>query len=490
MFFMFTPTVTYVFHRRILLFAGLGIFSILNSATTVAASLNCARATSPTEKSICQHQELRALDARLSLAYSRIGSVDKQQRSTQRQAQLAWLKQRNICESDQACLSTRYQERIAVLGAAFKKATAYKPDDLDLAALEDLRHAVQVRQKIDPEFPVESVMAALAIHEGTSFSNKRDDENADGTATFPRIRPDGVTAGEWKALQASDIEGGGENGGASYTLIDLDGDGSRDLVIDSYVGGTGLFIYTSALRRVGPRFVGAYTVLQTREDKAPASRSDEGDAPSDQGSMYSINGRGANQSAHWIRLRGRVYAAYRNSTYGEEDIYLLRPLTKIGKVPKLTVRYRYRLSVPVLQPTGDGRGLEVRLDEVTHEALTRAVALVSPTEARDIGRADRPICPVPSGVEGDDRENYFDFGPGHYSFEIVGDMPVWIGRQCYIGRVMDWFGGYSPQGGLNAQIWVRKPETADEQKTYVINGKRAVEKIDTSIAPVEGDNGM
>ncbi len=41
-----------------------------------------------------------------------------------------------------------------------------------------------------------------------------------------------------------------ENGKVSFTLIDLDGDGKRDLIIDSYVGGTGLFSYTGVLSEV------------------------------------------------------------------------------------------------------------------------------------------------------------------------------------------------------------------------------------------------
>ncbi len=36
----------------------------------------------------------------------------------------------------------------------------------------------------------------------------------------------------------------------SFTLIDLDGDGKRDLIIDSYVGGTGLFSYTGCSSEV------------------------------------------------------------------------------------------------------------------------------------------------------------------------------------------------------------------------------------------------
>lgn len=123
------------------------------------------------------------------------------------------------------------------------------------------------------------------------------------SAHFPTKRPPGVTSDEWRALLASGIDGGGENGSASYTLMDINGDGQRDLIIDTYSGGTGLFSYVGALRREGGKFAGA-----------------------------------------------------------------------------------------------DG------------------------------------LCPVPDTVKGDDRGVYYSYGPGHYTFEIVADMPVWVGASATSGN--------------------------------------------------------
>ncbi|MDK8013896.1 DUF1176 domain-containing protein, partial [Escherichia coli] len=58
-----------------------------------------------------------------------------------------------------------------------------------------------------------------------------------------------ISDDEWQAFLQSDISADSENGKVSFTLVDLDGDGRRDLIIDSYVGGTGLFSYTGVLKR-------------------------------------------------------------------------------------------------------------------------------------------------------------------------------------------------------------------------------------------------
>lgn len=427
----------------------------------------------------------------MSASYHRLEAARPQQRHELRTAQREWLKQRDACGSGQACLADRYQERLDALHVALHKITAYRPDNVDLAALHDLRQAVQAKCQTDRELPLEAVLDSLKIKQGmTTFSNVQDASRPNSVAQFPNMRPSGVTVDEWNALRASSIEGGGENGSASYTLIDIDGDGQRDLVIDSYSGGTGLFTYTSTLRRQGPKFKGAYTALQTPGDKPLQDGDADSESTGDQAYMYSTNDRGANQSATWIRLRGRLYVAYRNGYYGEDDVYLLRPLTVVGDVPKLIVHYRYQLNVPATQPVAEDGKREMHLDAATHEALMRALALVPRETARDVGDSGKSICPVPATVKGDERDAYSSFGPGHYSYEIVSDIPVWIGGHCFIGRVVDWFGRYSKDDGLSAEIWIRNPSDVDEMQIYVIAGRRIVEKIDTTIAPIEGDNGM
>jgi len=446
------------------------------AAPAFAAGLECSRAATATEKAICADQNLRKLDVQLSTAYGRLAAAQPAQRGALRRAQADWLKTRDRCGADTGCIAMRHEERLTALQTQLRYVNAYKPDDVDREALEELHQAVEAMRKTDAEFPLEKVIDALSIKTGTtSFSNTRDGDQS-GDAHFPTTQPKGVTADEWRALRASGIEGGGENGVGSYTLMDIDGDGQRDLVIDSYVGGTGLFNEISVLRRKGAKFggIGAPNQAGQADDSGPSS-------------LYTTNGRGGNQAGEWIRLRGRVYAAYRNSQYGVDNVYLLRPLTIVGDVPMLTVRYRYRLSVPKVQKNEE-KGTSTTLDNALHAALTRALGLVDTREARDAGAADKPLCPVPEGTSDDDRSNYTSYGPGHYSYEIVGDVPVRVGQQCYIGRLVDWFGGYSAKNKLFASFSMRKPADSDSEQTYTVQGVRSVVGTAGSISKFEIGN--
>jgi uncharacterized protein len=452
------------------------------------AALNCGLAATRTDTAICANETLHQRDIKLSSVYAKLIGAPSQQRGSLRQAQMDWLKTRNQCGADESCIMERYDERIGMLRTQLRDVIAYKPDSVDRQALEDLRRAVETMRKIEPEMPFEKVIDRLRIKAGmTSFSNVIDDNQPGSVAQFPTLKPVGVTSDEWRALLASKIETESENGNASYILMDIDGDGQRDLVVDSYVGGTGLFSYTSVLHREDGKFEGSYAATLASAN-AQVEDSNGLDDDADRSYLYSINGRGANQGTDWIRVRGRVYVAYRTSYYGEDNVYLLRPLTIVGDVPKLTIQYRYRLSVPKMQKD-DSKGSVKTLDNALHAGLTRALGRLSSKRTRDIGNQDKPLCPILGDVKDDDRSAYFGYGPGHYSYEIVGNVPVWVGRQCYVGQVVDWFGGYAPKDGLYAQFWIRKPNRDAEDQTYSIRGVRTATGIKTSIAKVEGDNG-
>ncbi|RON53734.1 hypothetical protein BK665_15140 [Pseudomonas frederiksbergensis] len=445
--------------------------ALLSSQQALATGMDCAKAASTVEKTICANKALYELDTLMGGAYRRLVKSSLQEQSELKTAQRAWLKTRDQCAENVECLDKTYRERLQGLQRQWSKAVAYIPDDVDRQVSEDLRLGIQAASATDAEFPLERMLDSLTIKTGTTqFSDVKDNDSDRDETQFPTTTPQGVTRDEWKALTASKIEGAGEYGNSSYTLMDMDGDGRRDLVVDTYAGGTGLFSYIETFHRSADRFV-RRTDVQGAESGS---------------SLLSLNDRGANQSVDWINVRGRIYAAYRVSYYGVDKLYLLNPLKVTGTVPIVTVNYRYELSVPKVQKD-EADGSSATLDDALHEALTQALSKVSKTEAKDIGDQSSPLCPIPPTGVGDGA--YYSYGPGHYTFEIVGDMPVMVAGQCYIGRLMDWFGGYSLKDGLYAQLVMRKPDLEESERSYQVIGKRRMIEVTTSNGAVEGDNG-
>ncbi len=78
-----------------------------------AASFDCARALSPVETLICATPTLSALDDELAALY-RSAPPALAGSSERRQAQRAWLQQRDRCTQAE-CLAALYEQRIAVL---------------------------------------------------------------------------------------------------------------------------------------------------------------------------------------------------------------------------------------------------------------------------------------------------------------------------------------------------------------------------------------
>jgi uncharacterized protein len=447
--------------------------ALLSTQHALATGMDCTKAASAVEKTICASTALYALDTQMGGAYRALVNAIPQAQPELRTAQRTWLKTRDQCVDNQECLNQSYRERLQSLQKQLRAAIAYKPLEIDRLASEDLRQAIQAASNADAEFPLERTLESLAIKTGTAqFSDVTNGDNPDDESHFPKTIPPGVTQEEWKALSASKIEGASESGNSFYTLMDLDGDGRRDLIVEIYAGGTGLFSYVETYHRVGDIFVRRTAALDSESSSDSA--------------LLSLNDRGANQSVDWINIRGRVYAAYRNSYYGVDQLYLLNPLEVTGAVPTVTVHYRYQLSIPKIQKD-EANGSSLTLDDALLESLTQSLGKVSKTKAKDVGEQKKPLCPIPLTGEGDGA--YYGYGPGHYSFEIVGDIPVVIGDQCYIGRMMDWFGGYSVKEGLSAQLVMRKPDMEETERSYQVDGRRRMTDVTSSIGKVEGDNG-
>ncbi len=426
----------------------------LHGGAVQAAGIDCQRAQSQVEQAICRNPALQTLDNRLNAVYAEALQRQPERKAALLAEQKDWLRQREGCGGEAACLRTRYlaRQEALLLGLSVPL------DATDAQAVQALQHALEAQRALNAEFTLEKTLQSFTIREGlTTFANVEGTDSMNDAA-FPTRRPAGVSVDEWAALQRSNIDGGGENGAASYTLLDLDGDGQRDLIMDTYVGGTGLFNAVNVLLRKGARFVG---LVQGRRDM---------DEPDD---FYTLNGRGSNQRAYWIRLLGRVYVAYVEGAYGRDEVTLLRPVGHPSRVSGWTLRYRYAFSVPA-QQEGQSKAEGRRLSAMQLVALRKGLEQVNEPQPQ---AASGPVCPPPPGATEAEAQAYQDGGPTHYSFEVVKDFPVWLGRECRIGRLVDWFGRYDEQG-LALLLWVTPPGHEDRQESFQVHARRQLVGIE------------
>lgn len=426
-----------------------------------AAAMDCTKAANDVENTICANKTLYELDAQMGTLYRQLMTAATAAQPELKRTQRAWLKSRNTCADDVACLDGSYRQRLHALQAQWTQAAMWQPDAVDLQAMNDLQERIRAESKNHPEFALERALSAWAVDSSeTSFAGDPVDDSYGEQTNFPKSRPKGVSEDEWKALNASRIEGAAETGRTSYALLDLDDDGQRDLIVDTYAGGTGLFTYVETWHRTGERFV--------KRSVEPES------------SLFYTNDRGANQAVSWIRLHDRIYAAYRNGAYGLDNLYLLNPLNINRQVPTLSVRYAYSLQVPTTQHKEDDTStyeLEADLHAALDHAITQAM------KAAPDSTNNSPLCPIPPTGNGDG--DYYSYGPTHYAIEKITDLPVMIGGDCYIGALINWFGSYSEKTGLFAQLAVRKPGVEASGTTYEVFGRRHITEVSGSLGKVE-----
>ncbi len=92
------------------------IFAVLKISSPIAhaAGFDCAKAASPTEKAICADAGLSKLDGQLAAAW-KAALTKGGDTAVLKTAQRKWLKQRDQCGGDAACVGDRYRERLASL---------------------------------------------------------------------------------------------------------------------------------------------------------------------------------------------------------------------------------------------------------------------------------------------------------------------------------------------------------------------------------------
>ncbi|TDM06090.1 MAG: hypothetical protein C4K60_15655 [Ideonella sp. MAG2] len=330
-----------------------------------------------------------------------------------------------------------------------------------------LVNAIQTQMLKDKEFALESALSALAAPGAVKVDTKRKDESDPESCAWPVRKPAEVTDDEWQALRRSIMPQPGEFGCSSYVLIDMDEDGRRDALQRTYIGGTGLFTYYSAYKRVGQGFVmpsagaGAKAKVKPNEE--------------DSQELFSTNDRGANQWYQMVRLQGRFYIAYVDGSFGQDQITLLRPTAHPSGVATLSVHYRYQFSVPRRQTFGpEGQQRRVDLSPALQSTLERALARYvteRPTQALP------QACPAPAGASEEERARYAGFGPGHYSIETVADFPFWWQGHCHVAQLISWFGRYDRKDGLLNRLRVRRADKDEEGLEYEVRARRQITKV-------------
>lgn len=330
----------------------------------------------------------------------------------------------------------------------------------DQRALGELEKEIERAIAQKNAAPVQFVLKRYQARGAATFSGAQSGSDSWKIGNFlPKRRPLKISAEEWRALKKSEITiADSENGKAAFALLDLDEDGLRDLIVETYFGGTGLFTYVYVYRQTGGRFVSQ----SGRESSPPEEAADT--------ALYSIGERGSDQEAEWVRVNNRVYLAYRNGTFGEDALVLLRAFAPVpANVKGLAVEYDYRHVLPRVQKFYQKTKGEkpVALNSDLYAALRKGLSRVEKEWTPD-GAADFGNCPVPPNLSADEREKYASswFNENHYTFETIADFPVFAGKSCYAARLISFKGNSSPLSGryINSALWLlRSPESEKEE---------------------------
>jgi uncharacterized protein len=111
---------------------GLVTLSLLAASVPARAAdyvpIDCSKVSSPAERTICRSHPLGQAEARMATLFGVVTSlVAMGQRGDIGDAQRKWLKERNACADDGACIGRAYQSRIATLSANLDTIASHGP---------------------------------------------------------------------------------------------------------------------------------------------------------------------------------------------------------------------------------------------------------------------------------------------------------------------------------------------------------------------------
>ncbi len=348
--------------------------------------------------------------------------------------------------------------------------------EADNLALRTLYNAVLKAQKSDPELSLNKVAEQFPLTGHiTDFTLTYADDTLVSTS---KPSPD-ISDDEWQAFLRSSISADSENGKVSFTLIDLDGDGKRDLIIDSYVGGTGLFSYTGVLRRGDNDFAAV--------DGSDSDNGDDFDAGVP-GALFLSMAAGLTNGTTGSKSTVRCMPCGTTASLAKIISTCCARTSTASQTPAVTVRYRYTLN-SIRSPEKDQP--LTPLSDSDKVDLLRSLEVMQGSLLKDkpVSDNDAPICPIPPGTSADEADNYYSGVAINYIYETVAYIPVWLNGKCYIGTIFSHHGAY--RHGVDAEITLSSPREDEEViGDYIISGLRHVIAITSGWKTREGDNGM
>jgi len=372
----------------------------------------------------------------------------------------------------------------AALLAALSLPPLAAASDLD-GVLERLRAEIAAVPADDPA-PIDTVLARYRDETGIDLQIP---VAGDSDAPLPAlVRPATVAPADWDAvtryLHQTDAQHTVpvEMGELSLSLLDLDGDGQRDLVQSAYSGGTGLYTQVDLLRRDPQR---GFVVPDSLDPQRPWAQG-----------QYGISGRGSDQGLYWLRIDGVSYIAYRDGDYYGDTLLLNRPLSadprERSPAVQLQVRYgrQHRLADPVMHLDGeplDAQATAIAGDRRLLKHIDRLLATLS-IDGEGVAHFgdEQGRCPVPAGTDPDEAPAWPWRGAGSYTFDTAGDTVIRSGKQCYSASLIALRSSYAGDHALCCQLWLYRGP-GEQAATLDLRSRRWVSGVTLVPVPPQGE---
>ncbi|WP_282264211.1 hypothetical protein [Stenotrophomonas sp. PS02301] len=373
---------------------------------------------------------------------------------------------------------------LAALLAALSLPPLAAASDLD-GVLERLRAEIAAVPADDPA-PIDTVLARYRDETGIDLQIP---VAGDSDAPLPAlVRPANVTPADWDAvtryLRETDAQHTVpvEMGELSLSLLDLDGDGQRDLVQSAYSGGTGLYTQVDMLRRNPLR---GFVVPDRLDPQRPLAQG-----------QYGLSGRGSDQGLYWLRIDGVSYIAYRDGDYYGDTLLLNRPLSadprERSPTTRLQVRYgrEHRLADPAVHADGeplDANATAIAADRRLLKHIERLLAALTldGDGVAHFGDA-QARCPVPPGTDPGEAEIWPWRGAGSYTFDTAADTVIRSGKQCYSATLIALRSSYAGDHALCCQLWLYRGP-GEQVATLDLRSRRWVSGVTVVPVPPQGE---